>query len=530
MARCPQRCPECFCKGDDTNLPVPGQGPTDAEVMCIGEGPGKQERNMHLPFVGKTGEELNNTYLPLSGLSRSDVYVSNAFRCSWAESKDVPPDHIVRSCAEFHLRRELNQIKPRVVVLMGGIANSLIGRKVDIHHGTAVEADLLGHRVLCYSSFHPARGLHQSSTMQQLLDDFRRLKLFLRGDLPLALDTCPNPSYYQLKTADEVDAVLAHRLRDKIAVDTESSKTWKGYKNTIHYVTYCSTFCLDEGEAFLVMRSDKAAWDRLGYWLVRWRGKILCHNLPHDWRAFDQCGVQLPWERSQDTMAQSYVLANLAKGLKPLAYQLLSSSARSFDDVVRPYGIRAVMEYIADAAMREWPAPEQEETGEFVTKVCPNCDGKTAIKTITQSPCVCGNGSVEYETKKGNTKVKKCPMCKGKAVINTATYQDCTCDGGYVTVPKMTRKQGLGQKLNRLITDYINNGMSDDFDPWERLNGWDLAIQPMIDEMGPPPLDSVDLVPVDELLDYAASDAHNCLRIEPIMSARMVDLRRRKYT
>lgn len=229
-------------------------------------------------------------------------------------------------------------------------------------------------------------------------------------------------------------------------------------------------------------------------------------------------------------MAQSYVLANLAKGLKPLAYQLLSSSARSFDDVVRPYGIRAVMEYIADAAMREWPAPEQEETGEFVTKVCPNCDGKTAIKTITQSPCVCGNGSVEYETKKGNTKVKKCPMCKGKAVINTATYQDCTCDGGYVTVPKMTRKQGLGQKLNRLITDYINNGMSDDFDPWERLNGWDLAIQPMIDEMGPPPLDSVDLVPVDELLDYAASDAHNCLRIEPIMSARMVDLRRRKYT
>ncbi len=482
---------------------------------------------------GKTGEELNATYLPLAGLSRSDIYVSNAFKCSWADAKDTPPDHIVRSCAEFHLRKEIERVRPKVVILMGGIANSLIDRKVELHHGTAVNADLLGYQVDCFSSYHPARGLHQSSTMQQLLDDFRKLKLFLHGDIGLVEDLHPNPTYYRLTTADEVDAILAHRTRDTMAVDTESSKTWKGYRNTIKYITYCATFCLDMDEAFLVMRSDKAAWDRLCMRLARWRGKLLLHNLPHDYRAFAQAGCQLPWEQCVDTMSEAYTLANVAKGLKPLAYQLLGSSARSFDDVVRPYGIRAVMDYLATSSLEDWPMPPQVGTGEMVEKKCQECGGSSVIKTTGVAPCgECFEGLVAGK-KPG--KYKKCPACKGTCQVKTAEFTECTaCDLGYVTEEKMSRKQGLGQKLRRMVGDYAEGRVNmETFDPWDRLNNWvedGTDIQPMIDMMGPPPLDSVDLVPVEELIDYAGADAKNTRGIHPVLVSRLVALRRgRKY-
>ena len=487
---CLRRCPTCF---RDDQPPVPGGGNSHARVMLVGEGPGRQEWSMHRAFCGKTGAELDSTYLTLAGLSRSDVWVTNAFRCLWAEAKDAPPMEIVRPCAEMHLKAELEMVRPETVVLMGSISNQLIGRgNLDAVNGTGIPGEILGHRCKIFSTFHPARGLHQGSAMQSLLDAFRRLKLFLRGELGFAEDSIPNPAYYRLTTADEVDAVLAGREQDVLALDTESKKTWKGYKATIRYLGYCATFCLDPGEAYMVLVSDRPAWERLCWYLRRWRGKILAHNLPHDWAVMDSLGCTLDWGICEDTLELAYIDARVPKGLKPLSYQLLSSSARNFDDVVRPYGVRAAMEYFEIAAGMEWPEPEQEPTGELATKKCPKCKG-SAVLSI-------GRGK----------KRKLFP---------------CNCDNGYVTEPKMTRKQGIGQKINRMITDFVKADM-EEFDPWERWSNWGDQVQPVIDKLGPPPLASVELVPVDELMAYAAADAHSALRVRPILRQRMVELRR----
>jgi len=66
MSFCLDPCPDC----PRTRKPVPWHGPFDAEIVVIGEAPGKQENNFGRPFVGKTGMELDDQYLPLAGLTR----------------------------------------------------------------------------------------------------------------------------------------------------------------------------------------------------------------------------------------------------------------------------------------------------------------------------------------------------------------------------------------------------------------------------------------------------------------------------
>jgi hypothetical protein len=93
----------------------------------------------------------------------------------------------------------------------------------------------------------------------------------------------------------------------------------------------------------------------------------------------------------------------------------------------------------------------------------------------------------------------------------------------------MTRKQSLNDKLNRLATDLLKNPKG--IDLWERWNGWaerdPIGIVDMIDKLGPVPIASIEYVPEDEAIEYACGDAHETLRIFPIIQQRLVDLRRR---
>src|SRR5262249_39223050 len=142
-----------------------------------GEGPGRQENNMKVPFVGKTGDELNGTYFLLSGDQRENVYLTNAFKCHWADSSDTPSWEVIQSCANWHLKRELAEVQPKLVVLMGGIAARLAGFDLEMEHGFIhPDVNLLGHRCDVFCTYHPALGMHKSSAMLALLEDFKNLK------------------------------------------------------------------------------------------------------------------------------------------------------------------------------------------------------------------------------------------------------------------------------------------------------------------------------------------------------------------
>src|SRR5258708_6507143 len=95
---------------------IGGDGPRPSPVLAIMERPGKDENAQGRVACGKTGQELDELYLPLAGLDRSEIRVCNTVLC-WADSNKTPTDKEIQQCAPFHLKEEIARTRPEVVLL-----------------------------------------------------------------------------------------------------------------------------------------------------------------------------------------------------------------------------------------------------------------------------------------------------------------------------------------------------------------------------------------------------------------------------
>ncbi|MBV9084019.1 MAG: uracil-DNA glycosylase [Acidobacteriaceae bacterium] len=201
--------------------PIPGDGPQPASILIVGERPGANEHKYGKVFIGKTGQELNETYLPLANLTRSRVRICNAV-CCWADNNRTPTDKEIASCAAHHLPREIELTQPRVIILMGGSACKLVPSiKLDMMHGIPQYAELFDWFGPVVPMYHPALGLHESRWMTQLLEDWQSLGHHIREDYwPEPID--PPVTNYRILRGKEVNDI---QLPPVIAIDTESHGT-----------------------------------------------------------------------------------------------------------------------------------------------------------------------------------------------------------------------------------------------------------------------------------------------------------------
>lgn len=496
--RCTERCPNCpSCTKPELNKPIVSGEWNNPSIVFVGDTPNQESSNRQKVFSGKFAEEFANTYLPLAGLDRQHISLTNTVKCHWEDGDS--PDWLVKSCAEFHLRQELAYYQPKYVVLMGSTANSLLGLDVDMEHGMMRHTELLGWKGTVFSTHHPALGLHKSDKMLAMVDkldgDFPRLKLLLRGQLKELKDEVTT-EYSRLNSVRRIRAVLARGMGNdfSIAVDTESKKTWRGFQATTKYTPWCVTFAMWPGEAFMIRMSDEDAFAEFSRQINKfWR--VIFHNSAYDHEILRMAGANVDWSRTYDTMQMAYDDGRLPKGLKALSYRLLGKRMTSFDDTVVPHSREVAIKYLEDAMTRVWPARDQDWTGDMVQRNCSDCGGKGQVS----------NG------------------LRGKM----RKLYPCDCDGGKVTVKKMTRKHGLTEKLNLLAGSMTRKS---DIDLWKRWEDWTdndpVGMQLMIDTMGPIPLPSIEYVPEAEAIEYACGDAHETLRIFPIIQERLVNLRR----
>lgn len=91
--------------------------------MFIGEGPGFNEDQQGLPFVGKSGQLLDSLLAEI-GLDRKEVYIANVVKCRPPNNRDPRPDEI--DACKGYLRRQLELIQPRVVVTLGNFSSKLL--------------------------------------------------------------------------------------------------------------------------------------------------------------------------------------------------------------------------------------------------------------------------------------------------------------------------------------------------------------------------------------------------------------------
>jgi len=101
-----QSCTACKLQEGRTNV-VFGQGPDNADILIIGEGPGKFEDEQGLPFVGRAGKNLTQ-HLKDAGLNREDVYITNIVKCRPPQNRDPQPDEYT-TCTQKWLMDQICQ-------------------------------------------------------------------------------------------------------------------------------------------------------------------------------------------------------------------------------------------------------------------------------------------------------------------------------------------------------------------------------------------------------------------------------------
>lgn len=154
---------------------VPGEGPAQAEIMFIGEGPGFYENEQGRPFVGNAGKFLDEL-LEKSGLSRKEVFITNVVKCRPPGNRDPLPEEL-QACGSY-LERQIEAIDPCLIVTLGrySMARFLPNAKISEVHG---QASWVKGRLIV-AMYHPAAALHQPSLKSTVEKDFMRLPEYIQ--------------------------------------------------------------------------------------------------------------------------------------------------------------------------------------------------------------------------------------------------------------------------------------------------------------------------------------------------------------
>ena len=166
-------CERCILKNTRKRA-VPGEGPEDAEIMLVGEGPGFHENEQGRPFVGAAGQFLSEL-LKRSGLTRDKVFITNVVKCRPPGNRDPFPEEL-NACAGY-LDRQIEVINPKMIITLGlySMARYFPMGKISIIHG---QPSWINNRMVV-PMYHPAAALHQPQLRPALEQDFSRLSEWL---------------------------------------------------------------------------------------------------------------------------------------------------------------------------------------------------------------------------------------------------------------------------------------------------------------------------------------------------------------
>ena len=154
-----------------------GQGNPHAELVFVGEGPGADEDEQGLPFVGRAGKLLNRM-IESVGMKREEVYICNIVKCRPPLNR-VPEKDEIEACSPF-LFRQIAVIKPRLVCCLGAPAvRTLLGIKEGITKIRGTFYDFAGTRAI--ATVHPAYILRNPREEKILREDFEKIREFLKS-------------------------------------------------------------------------------------------------------------------------------------------------------------------------------------------------------------------------------------------------------------------------------------------------------------------------------------------------------------
>ena len=196
-------CTDCPLHVGRTNA-VPGEGPADAEILFIGEGPGFHEDRQGRPFVGPAGNFLEDL-LQSIGMTREQVFIANMVKCRPPENRDPTPAEI-SACSKY-LDRQIELLDPLLIVTLGRFSTARFLPNQTISRVRGRLRTVGGRHV--FPIMHPAAGLRRQEMRAGIEEDFAKIPglldvLRIQADPPYETERRvgePTPSPYETEPA-----------------------------------------------------------------------------------------------------------------------------------------------------------------------------------------------------------------------------------------------------------------------------------------------------------------------------------------
>ncbi len=166
----------CTCTLKDTaTQAVPGDGSANADIMFIGEAPGKKEDSEGKPFIGASGKFLSEMLATIN-LKRENIYITNIVKYRPPDNRDPFPEEVL-ACEEW-LHKQIKIIQPKVIVTLGrhAMEHFLPGKKISEVHGQSFQKTFsdIGTQTF-FVLYHPAAALYNGSLRATLIEDFKKI-------------------------------------------------------------------------------------------------------------------------------------------------------------------------------------------------------------------------------------------------------------------------------------------------------------------------------------------------------------------
>ncbi len=161
----------CQSLADQATQLVMGSGNVFADIVLVGEAPGKAEDQQGVPFVGASGRFLDEM-LAAAGMVRGDIYITNIVKYRPPNNRD--PSREEKRVFWPYLMRQLEIINPKVVITLGRHSGVCFipGLVISRDHGHAREVTFHDREFLVIPLYHPAAALYNGGMRQTLIDDF----------------------------------------------------------------------------------------------------------------------------------------------------------------------------------------------------------------------------------------------------------------------------------------------------------------------------------------------------------------------
>lgn len=438
---------------------VPAFGPAPSPLFILGERPGENEYKEGRPFIGESGQVLAQWF------ERAELSLDN-FRM-WNTVNDFK--HGNPEPLAWELDRDRRQVyqeivscQPDVIAAVGAHAVRWLlgpGYDLDTVHGIPIQWPA-DPAITVVPVYHPANSFYKIELAAMGQADIATVARVLRGVQRPIHDSHDRPVYRDIPVADEGPLIdPAQEVVGPVSIDTEGSVRRP----------WCLSFTGQPGWAGVVRRDAPSLVEFRGELdhFISQGGKVILHNSMWDLMVLRGLGVHLPPGSFIDTMVMAYLLCLEPQGLKALAYRHAGMGMSSYEELVHDANETHALIYILQAHEIRDRLP----------------------------------GTEPYLTMQ-------------------------RVDGQFV--PKIKKPWSLARYLDRLVKDLNQDKPVDVRARWHKMGdktrkdtGVDIR-DAVVSALGPMPEATLDDVPLDRAIHYAARDADATLRIYPVLQS-MID-------